>query len=217
MKLRKIIATAVPAVLAAATLGAAAAHADPSAPAPIGYQAQLVGDKVVTTLDHGRFELTGGTVDIKDEAGTTVVSLPLSFRQDGMEYPLPHAVRDEGRTLELTAVKAAAQAHPVTVQPVASTLENQRAMNAFSSQFGIATAVGAFLGTALGAIVGLSGIVAGPGVIASVIAGAAVGGVIGTIVVGGPTLVIAGIDLIATLAAEPGSTRWNDPADHAVR
>ncbi|QIS08675.1 ammonium transporter [Nocardia arthritidis] len=212
MILRKITAVAVP-LVAAVAVGAGVSHAEPATTPEIGYQAQLVGDTVVTTLTNGHFQMSGNNVDIKDEAGNTVVTLPLSFRQDGLEFPLPHAVRDDGRVLELTAVKDYTQARPATAAPIASNAENQRAMNAFSSQFGIATAIGGFIGTAIGALVGLTGIVAGPGVIASVIAGAAVGGIIGTVIVGGPTLLIAGIDLIGTLAAPPGTTKWSEPSD----
>ncbi|MFI9506138.1 ammonium transporter [Nocardia sp. NPDC052566] len=210
MILRKITAAAVP-VVAAIAVGSGTAHAQPTVTPDIGYEAQLVGDKIVTTLTNGRFELAGNTVDIKDIAGNTVVTMPLSIKQDGLEFPLPRAVRNEGRVLELTAVKDYTQARPATVTPVASPMENHRAQNEFLSNFGIATAVGTFVGTVLGAIVGLTGIVSGPGIVASVIAGAAIGGIIGTIVVGGPALIVAGIDLINTLGAAPGTTRWADP------
>ncbi len=169
-----------------------------------------MGDnKIVTTLTNGSFQMSANTVDIKDIAGNTVVTLPLSFRQDGLEFALPHEIRDAGKVLELTAIKDYTQARPVAT-PIASPRENLRAQDNFLSQFGIATAIGGFLGTIVGALVGLTGIVGGPTVIASVIAGAGVGAVIGTIVVGGPALIIAGIDLINTLAAEPNTTKWQD-------
>ncbi|MFG1794562.1 ammonium transporter [Nocardia sp. NPDC049149] len=211
MILRKLTAAAVP-LVAAVAVGAGTSYAQPDAApaAEIGYEAKLVGDKIITTLTGGSFELAGSTVNVNDAAGKTVVTLPLAFRQDGLEYPLPHAVRDAGRVLELTVVKDQAAARPAPAAAIASPYENQRAQDAFLSQFGIATAVGGFIGTIIGALVGLTGIVSGPGVIASVIAGAAVGGIIGTIIVGGPTLLIAGIDLISTLAAPPGSTKWMD-------
>ncbi|QIS17572.1 ammonium transporter [Nocardia terpenica] len=207
---RKLTAASVPLVVGIA-LGAGTVHADPAAP-QARYQARLVGNTIETTLEGGSFRVAGDdrTVDITDATGTTLVTLPLSFRQDGLEYPLPHRITDSARVLDLTVVKDTAAAYPAPATPVASPLENQRAMDAFASQFGIATAIGGFLGTALGALVGLTGIVAGPGVIASVIAGAAVGGIIGTLVVGGPALIIAGVDLINTLTAPPGTTRWMD-------
>ncbi|WP_280440556.1 ammonium transporter [Nocardia brasiliensis] len=209
MILRKITAAAIP-LVAAVAVGAGTSYAAPAAPAvnDIGYASNLVGDKIITTLTGGSFEVAGDAVAVKDEAGNTVVTMPLAFRQDGLEYPLPHAVSDAGRTLELTVVKDAAKARPVPATEIASPYENQRAQDAFLSQFGIATAVGGFIGTAIGALVGLTGILGGPTVIASVLAGAAVGGIIGTIVAGGPTLIVAGIDLIGTLTAPPGTTKW---------
>jgi hypothetical protein len=213
MILRKITAAAIP-IVAAVAVGAGTSHAQPAAaPAPdIGYATKLVGDTVITTLTDGAFEVTGNSVDIKDTTGNTVVTLPLSFRQDGLEFPMPHAVHDEGRVLELTAVKDYAQARPAPLTAVASTTENQAAQDTFLAQFGIATAIGGFVGTVIGAVVGLTGIIGGPTVIASVIAGAAIGGIIGTIVVGGPALLIAGIDLVSTLTAPPGTTKFAKPA-----
>ncbi|WP_342803757.1 ammonium transporter [Nocardia brasiliensis] len=196
-------------LVAAVAVGAGTSYAAPAAAAnDIGYTSNLVGDKIITTLTGGSFEVSGAAVAVKDEAGNTVVTMPLAFRQDGMEYPLPHAINDAGRTLELTVVKDASKARPVPATEIASPYENQRAQDAFLSQFGIATAVGGFIGTAIGALVGLTGILGGPTVIASVLAGAAVGGIIGTIIAGGPTLIIAGIDLISTLTAPPGTTKW---------
>ncbi|WP_174186030.1 ammonium transporter [Nocardia barduliensis] len=210
MILRKVTAAVVP-LVAALTVGAGVTHAEPAAaPVPdIGYEARLIGNKIVTTLTAGTFDVRGDAVDIKDAAGNVAGTLPLAFRQDGLEYPMPHAVRDAGRVLELTVVKDAAQARPAAT-PIASPFENQRAMDAFLAQFSIATAVGGFIGTVIGALVGLTGLIGGPVGIATVLAGAGIGGVIGTIVVGGPALIIAGIDLISTLAAPPATTKWMD-------
>ncbi|MCP9621190.1 ammonium transporter [Nocardia otitidiscaviarum] len=206
---RKITAVAAP-VITALAIGTGAmgtAQADSVAP-DIGYEAKLVGNTVVTSLTNGTFQLAGNSVNINDNAGRTWVSLPLAFQQDGTEYSLPHNISADGATLSLTAIKDESTARPAAIKPVASPKENLLAQQTFASQFGIATAIGAFIGTALGAAVGLTGIVSGPGVIASVIAGAAIGGIIGTLVVGGPTLIIAGIDLINTLMAPPGTSKF---------
>jgi hypothetical protein len=207
MMIRKIVAAVVP-LLATTTVGAAVVHAEPAATPEIGYRAELVGNRVVTTLTNGTFEVAGQTVEILDNSGATVMSMPLAVREGATEYPLPHAVRDEGRVLELTAVKDVAAARPAA-QPVASPQENYAAQANFASQFGLATALGGFIGTALGAVVGLvTTLPTGVGIPAGVITGAALGGIIGTIVVGGPALIIAGVDLINTLAAAPGTTQW---------
>ncbi|BAD55524.1 hypothetical protein [Nocardia farcinica] len=211
MLFRKLSAVVVP-LLAAVTVGASTAQAQP-APAPvpdIGYEAKLVGDKIVTTLTGGTFQVNGATVDIQDAAGNAVVTLPLAFREAGLEYPLGHQVREGGRVLELTAVKDASKARPVPVTPVASLEENQRAMDAFATQFGIATAVGGFIGLLVGGVIGLVGLAGGVLALATVPVFASVGALIGTLVVGGPALVVAGIDLINTLNAPPGTTKWMD-------
>ncbi len=204
---RKITAVAAP-VITALAIGTGAmgtAQADTVAP-DIGYEATLVGNTVVTTLTNGTFQLAGNTVNVNDAAGRTMVSLPLSFQQDGTEYALPHNISADATTLSLTAIKDESTARPAAIKPVASPRENLLAQQTFASQFGIATAIGAFIGTALGAAVGL--IVGPPTGFSSVIAGAAVGGIIGTLVVGGPTLIIAGIDLINTLMAPPGTSKF---------
>lgn len=209
MKLRNFTAAALPVVVGVA-VGAGTVHASPGAP-EVRYETTLVGNTVQTTLHGGFFEVSSDeqTVDVKSADGNTLVTLPLSVRQDGLEYPLPHAVRSEGQVLELTAVKNVAAARPAPVQPVASLAENQLAMQSFGSQFGIATAVGGFIGTALGALVGLAvGLTLPVLEPATILTGAAIGGIIGTLVAGGPTLIVAGIDLIGTLSAPPGTTKW---------
>lgn len=119
-----------------------------------------------------------------------------------------------------TGAGYATEAHADTipaVHPVASPMEDQAAMQAFSTQFGIATAVGGFGGTVAGAAIGcaVGGIVTAPtlvfvpaGCLTGAVTGAGVGGVVGTIVVGGPALALAGSDLVGTLAAAPGTTKW---------
>ncbi|MFE3188892.1 ammonium transporter [Nocardia sp. NPDC059240] len=212
MMLRKFTAVAAPIVTAVAIAGAGVAHADSTVP-DIGYQSQLVGNTVVTTLTNGSFELAGGDVNIKDATGATVLSLPLAFEQDGLSYPLPSNVSADGATLSMTAVKDVAAATPV-LHPVASLNENQLAMQAFNSQFGMATVIGSFVGLAVGAAIGAIGFLGGAFGLATVPLAAGLGAVIGTLAVGGPALLIAGVDLISTLTAAPGTTKWAQPGDH---
>lgn len=212
MRIRKIAAAVVP-LIVTATFGAATAQAAPAAVPDIGYHTALVGKTVVTTLTHGTFEVNGETVDVVDESGATVVTLPLAVREGSTEYPLPHAVREGGRVLELTAAKDSATARPAA-EPVASPQENLAAQDNLTSQIGLASAIGGLIGTVLGAGIGLL-VAAGsgvgiPAIPAAIVSGAALGGVIGTIAVGGPTLIIAGVDMIHTFLAPPGTTRWAD-------
>ncbi|WP_280218610.1 ammonium transporter [Nocardia neocaledoniensis] len=207
MIIRKIAAAAIP-ILAAALVGTGVAHAEPVTP-DVEFRTELIGNTVVTTLTNGTFTIDGGKVDVRDEAGATLVSLPLSVRDGALEYPLPHKLREDSRVLELTAVKDVAAARP-NLTPVASPAENYAAQANFASTFGLATAIGSFVGMAIGAVIGLvvGAAAGGIGALPGFITGATVGGIIGTIVAGGPTLVVAGIDLINTLTAPPGTTRW---------
>ncbi|MBJ8339476.1 ammonium transporter [Antrihabitans sp. YC3-6] len=218
MKLRKIAGTAV-FVIAAMGLASGTSYADPAsepAPSNITYETKLVDKAVVTTLDAGVFKVASDskTVTVNDMNGNAVVTLPLAVNLDQIAIPLNAAVKNDGKVLELTPAAPIASTKPLFVQPVASPIENQRAMETFATQFGIATAIGGFVGTAGGAIIGgILGGIAGCATILlclpGIATGAGVGAVIGTIIVGGPALVVAGIDLIGTLTAPPGTTKWN--------
>lgn len=224
MNIRRLTATAV-LVIAAMGVGTGVSGANPTAPADKGvdYKTELQDKTVVTTLDGGFFEVSGDgkTVDIKDKASDkTLVTLPLAVNLGDLSIPLVNKVKDDGKRLELTP--NAAKATPATplLKPVASTKENQAAQEAFASQLGIASAVGGFAGTVVGAVVGgilgagaglAAGVVATPlTILGGVATGAGAGAIIGTIVAGGPTLVVAGIDLVQTLTAPPGTTKFAD-------
>ncbi|WP_342780397.1 hypothetical protein [Nocardia bhagyanarayanae] len=241
LNLRRTTAAAA-LVVGAMTIGMGTAHAEPAAPAPaegINYSVKLVDKTVVTTLKGGTFELAKSSEDvkendiylIKDGAGNTVLELPLGFKVADIAVPVKPEVKNDGAVLELTPdqnaipadKKADAKVNSVglALKPVASPMENQRAQNEFASQFGIATAVGGFLGTAIGVVAGgvigtavglvecltIIGCIAA---IPTIAAFAGIGGILGTIALGGPALALAGMDLINTLQAPEGTTKWAD-------
>ncbi|QIS16670.1 hypothetical protein [Nocardia arthritidis] len=199
-----------------------------STPAAAGlkYSVKLVDKTVVATLKGGTFALVerpGDTpdapkaqiVDIKDDKGATVLSLPLEFKVDGAAVPVKAVAAKDNTVLELTPDKPAGVQvadRQFVVKPIASAVEDERARNDFSSKFGLATTIGQFVGTAIGAGVGcVFGLpLFGVGCLPGIVTGASIGGLIGTIVAGGPTLVVAGIDLLNTMQAEPGTTKWAD-------
>lgn len=239
MNLRSTTAAAA-LVIGTLTVGLGTAHADP-APAPaaaaINYSVKLVDKTVVTKLKEGTFELEEQKVaatettaedvtmvaNIKDDAGNVVMAMPLEYEAAGVEIPVTPVLKEDGKVLELAVTKPAdlpagqmfntpAMKTPV-LQDVASPVENQRAMGEFSTQFGIATAVGGFVGTAVGVV---AGFIIGCG-LAIVIAClplaipfAGIGGILGTLAVGGPTLIGAGVELMNTLNAPDGTTKWAD-------
>ena len=218
MKLQRL--TAVSAlVVGALTAGTAAVHADPApapGPAAIEYSVKLVDKTVVTTLHGGTFRLADDRKSyvLTDANGATVVSLPTEIRIADTAIPVRSVLGNDGTVLELTPERTVAVDHPVAVRPVASAMENHRALDDFKTNFSIATAVGTFLGTAAGAIVGgITGCIMGlpllgVGCLPAAVAGAGIGAVLGTIAIGGPALLITGFEVINTLAAPPGTTRW---------
>lgn len=235
MKLRSTTAAAA-LVIGAMTVGMTTAHADdaPAQPAGIDYSTKLVdGKTVVSTLKNGTFELAqqdGATPDapkqtivtVKDGQGAQVVSFPLSFSVQGTDIPVKADLKNDAKVLEVVPEKPAGfqpsdQKLVANVKPIASDTENARAMNDFSTKFGLAVGIGTFVGTAVGAIVGfLFGLpLFGVGGLLGLPTGAAIGGILGTIALGGPTLLAAGIDLLNTISAAPGTTRWSDQAQAA--
>lgn len=108
----------------------------------------------------------------------------------------------------MLAGPGAALAHAETVAPIASPDANNQAMQAFSAKVGVATTVGGLIGTGVGFAVGcaVGGLVTSPtvvfvpvGCLTAGVTGAALGGVVGTLVVGGPTAVIAGVEMVQVL------------------
>ncbi|WP_063917695.1 hypothetical protein [Nocardia niwae] len=150
-------------------------------------------------------------VDIRDRDGHVAMTLPLDFRIAGATIPVHPEVKKDSTVLELrpTRPEGVAITEPLVAEPVASTTENQRARDEFASQFGLATAIGGFVGTAIGAAIGCLVTIA-VGCVAGLLTGASLGGILGTIAVGGPTLVVAGVDLLTTLQAAEGTTRFAD-------
>ncbi|TQC46507.1 ammonium transporter [Rhodococcus sp. WS4] len=226
MKLRRFVTTSALLVGVLAT-GSGVAVAEPAAepPTEIGYESHIEDRTVVTTIDAGAFALAsdGKSVEIKDADGATAVSLPLAYRLDGLQFPFEEEITEDGKTLRLTPSvdKAKAtpispedQIKPIALHDVASIDENTRAQSAFQQQLGIATTVGSLGGTIVGGILGFAvGCAIGTpvavfGCLPFGVTGAGIGAIIGTIAVGGPTLAIAGVDLINTLNAPPGTTKW---------
>ncbi|WP_227997493.1 hypothetical protein [Nocardia australiensis] len=223
-------------VIGAMTIGLGTAHAEPApaAPQPLSYSVKLVDKVVVASLKGGTFSLTeeeGATpedpkttlVDIKDDKGATVISMPLEYNIEGTDIPVKPELKKDNTVLEITPEKPAnfsisqplAIKPAVSAKPIASAVENQRAQNDFASKFGIGTAIGGFVGTALGAVIGCVATLP-LGCLPGLVTGAGVGGILGTIAVGGPTLAAAGIELINVMQAPEGTSQWADkpkPAD----
>ncbi|MEV6065257.1 hypothetical protein AB0L82_01800 [Nocardia sp. NPDC052001] len=208
-------------VIGALTAATGLANAEPAAPQNVSYSAKLVDKTVVTTLKGGTFELshtpgadpagTVNVVNVKDERGGVLLTLPLEFHLAGVDVPVKPEIQRNNTVLVLTPEKPAGldANQQITVKPIASANEDTRALNFFSTQFGLATTIGTFVGTALGATIGCLATIAA-GCLPGFMAGATIGGILGSIAVGGPTLIAAGIDLLTTLQAPAGTSKWAD-------
>ncbi|MBB5914098.1 hypothetical protein BJY24_002965 [Nocardia transvalensis] len=205
-------------VIGALAVGFGTAHAAPAPDRQIGYSAAVAGETVTTELTGGTFELVdspGATpdaprtlVDIKDSAGVVALEFPLDFRAGGLPVPVRPVLRDGGRVLELIVEKAAG----APVAPVASPIENDRAINDFTSKLGVAAAIGGLIGAVVGGAVGcVVGIffLCVPGVVV----GGVIGGALGAIAGGGPSVVANWVELMNTLQAPDGTTPWADRQD----
>ncbi|TWH15697.1 hypothetical protein L618_000300002710 [Rhodococcus rhodochrous J45] len=217
MKLKKLAAVATM-TIAAMGITAGTSYAAPAAQDEINYESKVEGDSVVTVIDAGEFQVSGDgeSVELQDNAGNTVLSLPLAIQLGDLQLPFEREISEDGKTLTLTPVTDLSKATPVapedkvgpSVTPVALKLtdvaspdENLKAQQNFASQLGIATAVGGLIGTIIGAVVGTFVMPA-----VGTVTGAGIGGVVGTIIAGGPTLIVAGVGLAQTLLAPPGTT-----------
>ncbi|MDV2474268.1 ammonium transporter [Rhodococcus zopfii] len=231
MKLRKLAAVATM-TIAAMGITAGTSYAAPAEAAQdeINYEVKAEGNSVVTVIDAGAFQVSGDgkSVELQDGEGNAVVSLPLAIQLGDIQMPFEREISEDGKTLTLTPVTDPAKATPVApedkvargitpvslkLSDVASPEENLKAQQNFTSQVGMATAVGAITGAIIGCVVGaVVGIPAAvvPGIIGGCAAGGAAGATIGTFIAGGPTAVVAGIGLAQDLLAAPGTTQWAD-------
>ncbi|OUS90036.1 hypothetical protein CA951_35575 [Rhodococcus sp. NCIMB 12038] len=235
MNLRRFTATSM-LVVAAMGVGAATSYADPAAaPQPaveqgipnINYQTARDGDAAVATLDAGAFAVNAAndTVDVVDDSGRVVASIPTFFRVDDLQHPFSVAVDESARVLRLVPNMDPSAATPVpvseriTLDDVAAPQDKQerddRALDDFQQQLGITSAItaivaaiiGGAIGCAIGIIPGTAALVipflglAGPvaGCIGGALIVAPVVALAGTIVVGGGALVVLGIQYLNTI------------------
>ena len=181
MKLHRVTA---PAALLIATLcvgmGTAYAAPTPADQAVISHTSLSAdGRSVGTALDAGHFTLsrTAAAVDIVNDSGTPVGTIPLRYSIAGVQFTIDPLITDAGRFLNLTP----------TTTPVAGTLaltpvDRDSAYNNMVEQLqigwnnggGTATAIGAGIGFVVGCIFLILG-----GCLPGAAVGAAIGAVTG--------------------------------------
>ncbi|MFF7944292.1 hypothetical protein ACFZC5_31690 [Nocardia gamkensis] len=214
---RGVSRTAVAALAAtsALTLAALPAYAQP--PATGTLHTTVSGNSVVAQLDSAAFDLAHDrrTVRIVDTQGRQLGTLPLTFQVNDHPFTIGEQISDDRRTLTLTPDVAAV--HRAGLEPVASPMEEQLALNQLAVELGrnpgIGGLAGAVVGAAVGAVIGLgSCLVVGPVCLATVPAAiaafAAAGGVAGTLIGGGAALADSGWKYLLTLRAPPGQSPY---------
>ncbi|MDG3015702.1 hypothetical protein [Speluncibacter jeojiensis] len=223
MKLKKFAATAVLTIaslgVAAGTANAVPTHAAPPANgqstvelAPnIYFTTGIEGHSVVLRTNSGSMQVKDGQLQILDASHRVAQSVPLDYTAGGKQYPIDATV--DGLKATLTPSKDPARALPLkpaalheaaAPAPSQSQADKQRqALNDLSQQISVPVAVGALVGTIL---FGAAGFVACLPLVTTIIgyvgcvpALATLGGVVGTIVVGGPSVAIAGTRYLNTL------------------
>ncbi|MFZ2175789.1 MAG: hypothetical protein WAW17_17480 [Rhodococcus sp. (in: high G+C Gram-positive bacteria)] len=210
-------------VIAALGISAGTAHAapsaQPSAATDIGYEAHADGGSVVTSIDSGAFRITdtGDAVEVLDDHGKVVAALPLTIRWGENVYPIDVDLVDRTLTLTpqvpaevVTALRSVATS-PESVADEGFETQKERddaALARFSSYLRYATMIG---GLVAGVVLGVFGLAVGCGLLAltvvgtpvgclgGLVAGFGAGSVLGTIFVGGPALVILGIQYLITV------------------
>ncbi|MFB8278522.1 hypothetical protein [Nocardia colli] len=193
MSIKKLTLTALLAVCATG-IAAGGAHAQPNwfgqnnfqstpdygvrgADRDVSYATSLNPDQgsITTTLDAGRFELTGDgkAVAIFDQAGAEVASLPMAVQFAGGKYLLAPNIEQVGRSLTLTLVGAPALNGAQTVDAQRHFVDAAADLNRHQYNAG----VGALIGLGIGILLGLPLLIVGA--IPGGVLGAAIGALIG--------------------------------------
>ncbi|PXW35508.1 UNVERIFIED_CONTAM: hypothetical protein DES50_101453 [Williamsia faeni] len=190
-----LIALIAAVVTTAGFITAIPANAAPS-PTDINYHAEIVGgNQVVVTTDIGSLRTNNDQLEIVDAAGHVAATVPLFFNLEGRQYPI--AANANGRTATLTPVVTPAAATPVA----AATTRDERdlqALQKLGTYVSVSVAIGGLVGTIVGAVIGCLIDIA-TACLPGAVTGAGIGGVLGTIAVGGPTLIGAAVEYFNTI------------------
>ncbi|WP_225730774.1 MULTISPECIES: hypothetical protein [unclassified Nocardia] len=185
MRIRKFVTTSLLAI-AATSISATVAHADPAVPVQsgtehgVGYTTTMTEDNqgVTTHLTNGRFDLTpdGNVISITADDGTLVERWPTAFQAPGYLIRVSADVSPDGSTMTV---------HP-TERIVTPTDPAQPPLKDVGLIGGVAgVIVGAPIGVVLGCAVGLVFLIVGciPGIFIGGVIGGAVGGLIGVVLI----------------------------------
>ncbi|MFD3702120.1 hypothetical protein ACFWUP_03125 [Nocardia sp. NPDC058658] len=177
MLMRKFVVPAAVS-LAALTVTAGAAQAQPALDQSIGFTAHATDSASIVEVDAGALVVENGVLEVRDDAGRVVMAAPLTFAVDDFQFPIAAAIA--GRTVTLTPELSMDKA---VYKPVALPFEDkapwkseydreQAAWSRMTSTVGVGASIGALVGGLGGAAVGcVLGGLAGATVAAATIVG----------------------------------------------
>lgn len=213
------ILTILSLAIAATTAFAGAAQAAPRPAAqPVDFNVSTTADTVKIAVGNGTIGIDDGAVVIKNKANAEVWKLPLNYRMEDRQFPIDAKQASNSVTLTPSkdvkrstqvdrkqvdaARQVAAKKGPQTKQE-----RDDQALARFNQQVQAGMTISTIVGTAIGAVVGgaigciFAGIpTAGIGcILVGLPIGATVGGIAGTVLGGGGTVIGAGIQYFQTI------------------
>lgn len=203
--------------------GAAAAPA----PEPVAFKLRSTGTGITMHVANGSITSADGWVAINDTTGRKVWTMPLSYSLENLQFPIK-VVKSSKTAVSLKPVTYLALAKPADAKSVAAARtmafdyakkqnpesagyrtkkeRDDAALNRFQSEVGagmtitsvIFAAIGVVVGVALIGVVGCATIVA---CVPALAAGVTLGGIAGTVLGGGGSVVVAGMRYFQTITA----------------
>ena len=202
--------------------------ADAPSADPVKYLiAPTVDKRVNLSVKNGSIKTDNGWVSILDNKGSKVWTMPLSYSLENLQFPIK-VVKSSKTAVSLKPVTYLALAKPADAKSVAAARtmafdyakkqnpesagyrtkkeRDDAALNRFQSEVGagmtitsvIFAAIGVVVGVALIGVVGCATIVA---CVPALAAGVTLGGIAGTVLGGGGSVVVAGMRYFQTITA----------------
>ncbi|GAC68133.1 hypothetical protein [Gordonia soli] len=210
--------TFVSVATAAITAFAGVANAAPAQPVEVGpvhYSVTQTGSGVNLSVSNGSISHNGQTLSIRNAAGAEVYRMPLNYRLEDRQFPI--AARGASNSVSLTPVRDVSQSTTVdrgeverlrgiartqVAAPQTRQERDDQALGRLQQQLSLGITVSTLIGTGLGALVGaVAGCVLGValGCLPTIPIGATIGGIVGTSLGGGGTLIAAAIQYFNTI------------------
>lgn len=205
-------------VTAVVTAFAATAEAAPQRPAPATYDASWNNSTLTLTVHNASVSTDSGNLTIRDFTGAELFRMPLTYNKEFRKFPIDtRTAGNEVTLIPSREVSRSTPLDPVQVNELRSAARHNvaapqtrqerddKALERFRSQLSAGTSIGTLVGTIVGAIVGgVIGCVIGlaaavVGCLVGVPPAAAIGGLAGLALVGGGTLIGAGIHYFETI------------------